>query len=89
MLPAQFLLNSAIKSKQLERDYHLISLYPINPQNRAANEFEQDGLENVKAHPIRPYIKHSKVGRKTYFQAIYPDISVTRGCVNCPQWSSQ
>jgi hypothetical protein len=60
----------------------LISLYPINPQNRAANEFEQDGLENVKVHPIRSYIKHSKVGRKTYFQAIYPDISVTRGCVN-------
>jgi hypothetical protein len=23
------------------------------------------------------------VGRKKYFQAIYPDIAVTRGCVNC------
>ena len=36
----------------------------------------------MKVHPIRTYIKHSEVGRKTYFQAIYPDISVTRGCVN-------
>lgn len=83
MLPAQFLLNSAIQSKQVGLDYRLISLYPINPQNRPANEFEQDGLESVEVHPIRPYIKHSKVGRKTYFQAIYPDIAVTRGCVNC------
>lgn len=85
MLPAQFLLNSAkaIKSKRLGLDFRLISLYPINPQNRPANEFEQNGLESVEVHPIRPYIKHSKVGRKTYFQAVYPDIAVTRGCVNC------
>ena len=67
MLPAQFLLNSPIKSKRLGLDYRLISLYPINPQNRPANEFEQDGLESVEVHSIRPYIKHSKVGRKTYF----------------------
>jgi hypothetical protein len=31
MLPAQFLLNSVIKSKRLGLDYRLISLYPINP----------------------------------------------------------
>ena len=86
MLPAQFLLNSAelMKSKLLGLDFRLISLYPINPQNRPANEFEQNGLESVEVHPIRPYIKLSKVGgRKKYFQAIYPDIAVTRGCVNC------
>jgi len=83
MLPAQFLLNSAIKSKRLGLDFRLISLYPINPQNRPATEFERNGLESVEVHPIRPYIKRSKVGRKNFFQAIYPDIAVTRGCVNC------
>ena len=83
MLPAQFLLNSAIKSKRLGLNYRLISLYPINPQNRPANEFEQNGLESVEVHPIRPYIKRSKVGRKSFFRAIYPDIAVTRGCVEC------
>ena len=85
MLPAQFLLNSAeaIKSKKLGLYFRLISLYPINPLNRPANEFEQNGLESVEVHPIRPYVKHTKVGRKEYFQAIYPDIAVTRGCVNC------
>jgi hypothetical protein len=83
MLPAQFLLNSAVKSKRLGLDYRLIRLYPINPKNRPANEFEQDGLESVEVNPIRSYMKHSKVGRKTYFQVIYPDIAVTRRCVNC------
>ena len=85
MLPAQFLLNSAdkIDTKKLGLNFRLLSLYPINPQNRPANEFEQNGLESVEVHPVRPYIKHTKVGRKKYFQAIYPDIAVTRGCVNC------
>ena len=85
MLPAQFLLNSAgaIENKRLGLHFRLISLYPINPQNRPANEFEQNGLESVEVHPIRPYIQITKVGRKKYFQAIYPDIAVTRGCVNC------
>ncbi len=85
MLPAQFLLNSAnaIKPKGLGLHFRLISLYPINPQNRPANEFEQNGLESVEVHPIRPYIRHSELGRKQYFQAIYPDIAVTRGCINC------
>jgi len=85
MLPAQFLLNSAeaIKPKKLGLHFRLISLYPINPLNRPANEFEQNGLESVEVHPIRPYVKHTKVGRKEYFQAIYPDIAVTRGCVDC------
>ncbi|MBT5551864.1 MAG: DUF3365 domain-containing protein, partial [Nitrospina sp.] len=57
MLPAQFLLNSAdeIESKKLGLHFRLISLYPINPQNRPANEFEQNGLESVEVHPIRPY----------------------------------
>ena len=85
MLPAQFLLNSAgaIENKRLGLHFRLISLYPINPQNRPANEFEQNGLESVEVHPIRPYIQITKVGRKKYFQTIYPDIAVTRGCVNC------
>ena len=85
MLPAQFLLNSAeaIENKRLGLHFRLISLYPINPQNRPANEFEQNGLESVEVHPIRPYIQITKVGQEKYFQAIYPDIAVTRGCVNC------
>lgn len=47
LLPAQFLLNASelIKTLRLNFDYRLISLWPINPNNRPANEFERTGLK--------------------------------------------
>jgi hypothetical protein len=84
-LPAQFLLTASqlVEKRKLGIHFRLISLWPINPQNGPANEFEHTGLETVEIHPIRPYIGTSKLGRKTYFKAVYPDIAVTQGCVNC------
>lgn len=84
-LPAQFLLNASqlVEKRKLGIHFRLISLWPINPQNGPANEFEHTGLETVETHPIRPYIGISKIGRKTYFKAVYPDFAVTQGCVNC------
>ena len=85
LLPAQFLLNASdlIKNMRLGLDYRLISLWPINPHNGAANEFERMGLESVASQPLRPYIGKIKVGNKSYFQAVYPDIAVTPACVSC------
>lgn len=85
LLPAQFLLNASdlIKNMRLGLDYRLISLWPINPRNGAANEFERAGLESVASQPLRPYIGKTKVGNKSYFQAVYPDIAVTPACVSC------
>ena len=85
MLPAQFLLNTAdlIQDSDLGLSFWLISHYPINLQNRPANEFEAHGLENVEVHPIRPFSHMTLVGNKKYFQAIYADIASTPGCVNC------
>ena len=76
-LPAQFLLNSSrlIKKKNLGLDFRLISLWPINPQNAPANEFEQFGLESVVDPPYRPYIDQVQLGEKRFFQAIYPDFA--------------
>ncbi len=84
-LPAQFLLNASqlVEKRKLGIHFRLISLWPINPQNGPANEFEHTGLETVETHPIRPYIGISKIGKKTYFKAVYPDFAVTQGCVNC------
>ncbi len=85
MLPAQFLMRSAdhINRKKLKLNFGLISLWPINSRNGPSNEFENLGLETVDIHPIRPYIAMKKVGRRNYFQAIYPDFAVTDACVNC------
>ncbi len=73
LLPAQFLLSAS----------DLISLWPINPHNGAANQFERIGLESVASYPLRPYIGTTKVGNKKYFQAVYPDLAVTPSCVDC------
>ncbi len=85
LLPAQFLLNSAelIKNSVLDLDVRLISLWPINKANVAANEFEQKGLESVAKNPGKPFIHSIKLRGKQYFQAIYPDLAVTPACVSC------
>ncbi len=85
LLPAQFLLNASdlIKNMRLGLDYKLISLWPINPHNGAANKFERIGLETVVSRPLRPYIGTIKIGNQSYFQAVYPDIAVTPACVTC------
>ncbi|MFQ5449399.1 MAG: DUF3365 domain-containing protein [Nitrospinaceae bacterium] len=84
-LPAQFLLNVSllVKKNKLGIDFRLISLWPINIHNGAANEFERVGLESVIIHPLRPYIGKMKVGNTRYFQAVYPDFAITPACVKC------
>ena len=84
-LPSQFLLNVSelIVEKRMKFDFKLISLWPINSQNGAANEFERRGLEHVARNPARPFIATSKFGGKKYFQALYPDFAVTSACVSC------
>lgn len=85
LLPAQFLLNASdlIRNLRLGVDYRLISLWPINPQNGAANKFERAGLESVASYPLRPYIRTTYVGDQKFFQAVYPDLAVTPSCVEC------
>ena len=85
MLPAQFLMNTSrlIREKDLGLDFQLISLWPINTQNRPGNEFEKLGLETVEYHPIRPYTGRVKVGRKQFFQSIYADLAIATACVDC------
>lgn len=84
-LPAQFLLRSAalIKKRNLGLDFSLISQWPINQNNRPANEFEKIGLETVTIHPIRPYLETTEKGRKRYLQGIYPDFAVSQACITC------
>lgn len=84
-LPAQFLLNAArlVRNQNLGLDFRLIGLWPINPQNGPANEFERIGLESVRNQPLHPYIGRIEKGDKIYFQAIYPDFAVASSCVTC------
>jgi len=84
-LPAQFLMES---DRVLERNgsgiqYRLISSWPINKRNVASGEFQKNGLVAILAHPSKPYTGYVKVGQARYFQAVYPDLAVTQGCIAC------
>ena len=84
-LPAQLLMES---DRVLERNgsgiqYRLISLWPINKRNVASGEFQKNGLGAILTHPAKPYTGYVKVGQAHYFQAVYPDLAVTEGCIGC------
>lgn len=84
-LPAQFLMESselAAKTGTKVR-YRLIGLWPINPQNGPATEFERKGLEDVKMNPERRHSGMITSGGERYFQAVYADRAVTQACIGC------
>lgn len=84
-LPAQFLMESGrvMARKGIGLQYRLISLWPINKRNVAQSEFEKEGLGAILTHPTKPYTGFVKEGGVRYFQAIYPDLSVTQACISC------
>jgi hypothetical protein len=63
-LPAQFLMESGrhVGKKGLGVQYRLISFWPINKRNVAANAIESIGLGAVVTNPDRPYKGVTKVG---------------------------
>lgn len=84
-LPAQFLQESGryVGSKDLGVQYRLISFWPINKRNVAANALESIGLGAVVTNPDRPYKGATTVGDTRYFEAVYADLAVTPACVGC------
>ncbi len=84
-LPAQMLLlsGSRVKQKGTGLEYRLASLLPIYQKNSPATEFEKIGLEAVEREPSQPFTGYVTKGEKTYFQAIYADLAVSKACVNC------
>ncbi len=84
-LPAQFLAESSELASKTggQVRYRLISLWPINPQNRPASESERKGLEEVREHPEQASTSTITIGDQRYFQAIYGDRAVSQACIGC------
>jgi len=84
-LPAQMLLYSGFVAAEDggEVSFRLASLWPIQPGNGPASEFEQRGLEAVAQDPSQPYTEVVKIGQENVFKAIYPDKAVSMVCVSC------
>ncbi len=83
-LPAQFLIDSAhLVARKTSIRIRLLSLWPINPRNGPATEFEREGLAAVITHPDRPHTGFFESGRKWFFQALYADRAIAQACIGC------
>ncbi|MGQ0810194.1 MAG: Tll0287-like domain-containing protein [Nitrospiraceae bacterium] len=84
-LPAQFLMEASELAEKTGAKvrYRLIGLWPINPQNGPANDFERKGLEEIVKTPDQRYSGIVSSGEQQYFQAIYADRAVTQACIGC------
>ena len=84
-LPAQFLMMSSeiVNSKSLGIKYRLMSLWPINKNNASKTKEEKEGLKKVSLNPNQPHVWTVHKNGQTYFNAVYPDLAVTKSCVQC------
>jgi len=91
-LPAQFLLLASqnVTAQNLGMTYRLMSLWPINPQNRPNDAFEKKGLEEVRKNPRKAFNTTFTSKGKLMFRAVYPDMGVTKSCeANKRNWAGR
>ncbi len=83
-LPAQMFRMGAERVREKTKDfsYSLLSLDPINKQNRPRTEAEKVGLAEVTQKATNHYTDEV-LGEARYFTAVYPDKAVSQACVDC------
>lgn len=84
-LPAQMFRfgAEAVADKTDKFSYSLLSLWPINKQNKPTTELEKKGLEYINVNKGKNYYGEETLGGKKYFTAVYPDVAVATPCVGC------
>lgn len=84
-LPAQmFRMGSELAAeKNAGFSYALLSLWPVNRQNRPKTEIERLALEFVAENVGENYYAEETLGDQKYFTAVYPDVAVAQACISC------
>lgn len=85
-LPAQMFRMGAeaVNEKNVGFTYALLSLYPINKQNKPKTEMETQGLEAVAGNGGKePFYGEEELGGVKYFTAVYADVAIADACVDC------
>lgn len=72
----------AAKNPDVDFSYSLQSLWPVNKQNAPNTEAEKTGLKYIAENKGENYYTTEKLGGKTCFTAVYPDIGVAPVCVS-------
>jgi hypothetical protein len=85
-LPAQMFRMGAEKvtEKNVGFTYGLLSLWPVNKQNKPKTEVETKGLEAVNGNGGKePFYGTEELGGKRYFTAVYADVAIADACIDC------
>ena len=84
-LPAQMFRMGAelVTDKKVGFTYSLLSLWPINKQNKPKTDAERKGLEYVKSNPGKNFYTNEELGGQAYFTAVYADTAVAPACITC------
>ena len=69
--------------KAADFNYSLLSLWPINQQNKPKPPVEKEGLKFIADNPGQNFYSEEKLGDINYFTAIYPDVGVAGACISC------
>lgn len=85
VLPAQMFRYGAemVAEKDPGFSYALLSLWPVNAQNKPKTDVEKTGLEFIAANPGQNYYGEEVLGEQKYFTAVYPDVAVAEACISC------
>lgn len=84
-LPAQMFRMGAemVAKKDAGFTYSLLSMWPLNKQNKPSTDVETKGLEFVAANKGKNFYAEEDLGGKKYFTAVYADTAVAEACVKC------
>ena len=85
ILPAQmFRLGSElVQESGADFSYSLLSLWPINKQNKPKTDAEKEGLQFLADNAGKNFYSEETLGDQKYFVALYPDKAVAGACIAC------
>lgn len=84
-LPVQMFRMGAemVTEKDVGFTYSLLSMWPVNKQNKPKTPLEKEGLQFVVDNLGKNYYGKEKLGDTTYYTAVYADVAVAPACVAC------
>lgn len=85
VLPAQMFRYGSERVTEMGASfsYSLLSLWPVNPQNKPKTDVETKGLNYIAENPGKNYYSEEKLGDTKYFTAVYPDVAIAPACITC------
>lgn len=84
-LPAQMFRMGAEKvgEKDMGFTYSLLSMWPINSQNKPRTKAEIEGLQFVAQKKGENFYAEEVLGGEKYYTGIYADTAVASACISC------